>query len=368
MNRYNFLTSFAAFLLLNGCMQYNTDQPKPKTEIVLLSQKIQKLNAKDKQLIYRSIQDEINIYSKRGDDAYKSGYNYDAITAYELVNFYEGYDTIPLEKIKKIKETAKNKSIYHYKQALLYSKKDKKKALEEFNIVMMNNPEYKDTKKQSKKIKENREIKIFINSIENSLQMKMLNNTGSIKDLKEINDNLHTLLKYDYKNETALKAKKTLKEHYSILVQDAISAYNNGGLSKAKTKFNAILSIYKKDQTSRNYLEKIKIKNSKKMNMKLAQEALKNKKFLQSIHYSKKVLKADPNNAEAKKMIDLAKKESKKEVLSLIKMGKDQYNNKKLNIAQENFEAVLKLDPFNNTALIYSKKIQRQLETINSLQ
>ena len=30
-----------------------------------------------------SIQDEINLYNEKGNEAYKSGYNHDAIVAYE---------------------------------------------------------------------------------------------------------------------------------------------------------------------------------------------------------------------------------------------------------------------------------------------
>lgn len=367
MNIQILTTSLLTLMFFSGCIEQGTNQPEPKTEIVLLSQKVQELNAHDKQLIYRSIQDEINRFSEIGDEAYEAGYNYDAITSYELVNFYEGYNTVPLSKIKKIKKSAKSKSIYHYKQALLYSQKDKKRALTEFNQVMMNDPKYKDAKKRLNELRSNRDIKIFINSTENSLQMQMLNNSGNIKDLKNINNSLHALLKYDYKNETAIKAKSTLKEYHKVHLENAISAYNKGELSTAKTKFNSILSIYKKDQTSINYLEKIKVRNSKNFNMKLAQGSLKKKEYMSSIKYAKKVLKVEPKNKKAKNIIAVAKKESKKEVANLIYIGKRQYNKKSLDKAKDSFNAVLHLEPFNNTALIYSKKIERQLQTIKSL-
>ena len=368
MNIQTIYGSLITLLLFSGCMPYDTNQPEPKTEIVLLSQKVHELNAEDKQLIYRSIQDEINLYNDKGDEAYENGYNYDAITAYELVNFYEGYNTIPLSKIDQIKKSAQAKKTYHYKQALLYSKKEKKKALVEFNKVIMNDPKYKDTKERLAELKSNRDIKIFINSMENSLQMKLLNNSGTIKDLKDINYSLHNLLKYDYRNETALKAKSTLKEYYEVLLEKAISYYNQSKLDKAKNRFISILSIYKKDQNSINYLKKIKIRNNKKQNMKFAQDALAKKEYIKSINFAKKVLKVEPKNKKAQKLILIAKKESKKEVSNLISIGKRHYNNKSLDRAKQNFNAVLKLDPFNNTALIYSRKIERQLKTIKSLQ
>ena len=370
MNRYILSSSLLSILLLSGCVEYtqNEPQPKAKTEIVLLSQKVQELNAHDKQLIYRSIQDEINLHNEKGDEAYETGYNHDAIVAYELVNFYEGYNTIPLKKIKEIKKAAKEQSIYHYKQALLYEQKNKKRAVVEFNKVMINDPKYKDADERLRKLKSARSMKIFINSIENSLQMKLLNNRGTVKDLQNINTNLHKLRKYDYGNSTAKKAKATLNEYHDVLLQNAIDSYKNGKLVKAKSRFNSILSIYKKDQTSLNYLEKIKIKNAKALNMRLAKRALRNREFINSMKYARRVLNAEPKNREAKNILIKAKKESKKEVAHLLYVGKRHYNNKNLDKAQESFNAVLEIDPFNNTSLIYSKKIERQLQTIKSLQ
>jgi len=368
MHIYTLTSSLLTLFLLTGCIEYSQNKPEPKTEIVLLSQKVQELNSHDKQLIYRSIQDEINLHNEKGDEAYEAGYNSDAIIAYELVNFYEGYNTIPLSKIKEIKKTAKTKSIYHYKQALLYEKKDNKRAVAEFNKVMINNPKYKDADERLSKLKDSRSMKIFINSMENSLQMRLLNNRGTIKDLKNINYSLNGLLKYDYKNETALKAKATLKEYHQVLIENAIDSYNKGNLYKAKVRFNSILSIYKKDQTSIDYLKKIKIKNSKKLNIKLAQNALNNREYINSIKYAQKVLNSDPKNVKAKKILIIAKKESKKEVANLLYIGKRHYSNKNLDKAQKSFNAVLKIDPYNNTSLIYSKKIERQLKTIKSLQ
>ena len=368
MTLKTFFIPLSSLIFLSGCMPSSSNQAEPVTEIVLLSQKVQRLNAHDKQLIYRSIQDEINIYSEKGDEAYEAGYNYDAVTSYELVNFYEGYNTIPLAKINEIKKLAAVQSTYHYKQALSYDKTEKKKALIELNKVMINNPEYKDTKERLSELKSNRDIKIFLNSMENSLQMKLLNNNGDIKELKSIDYSLKNLLKYDYQNETALKAKETLKEYHNTLLKEAIELYNKGNLYKAKTKFNSILSIYKKDQTTLQYLEKIKVKNNKARNIKLAQEFINQKEYIKSMEYAKEVLRIDPNNKEAQKIIITAKEESKKEVSNLIYIGKRHYNNKNLDKARESFNEALKLDPFNNTALIYSKKIERQLETIKSLQ
>jgi len=369
MKLYTLSISLFTLFIFTGCIdQYTQPAPEPKTEIVLLSQKVRELNTEDKRLIYRSIQNEINIHNEKGDEAYESGYNYDAVVAYELVNFYEGYNTIPLSKIKEIKKEAKTKSIYHYKQALYYEKKDIKKAVVELNKVMINNPKYKKAKEKLHNLRSNRNIKIFINSLENSLQMKLLNNSGTIRDLQGINLGLHKLLKYDYNNSTAIKAKATLKEYHTVLIENAIKSFKIGDFARSKRRFNAILTIYKKDQTSINYLQTIKAINSKKTYIKLAKDYLKNREFINSMKYAQKVLKIEPKNKKARSILSKAKKESKKEVAHLLYIGKRHYNNRNLDRAQQSFNAVLEIDPYNNTSLIYSKKIERQLRTIKSLQ
>ncbi len=369
MNIYkSVVVTFVTLIFYNGCAQHSVQKPKEKTELTLLNQKVKGLNREDKKLIYRSIQDEINIYSEKANEAYEAGYNRDAITAYELVNFYDGYATIPLKKIEQIKKTAKSKSKYHYKQALKYSQNNKKRAVLELNIVMKNNPDYKDSEKRLNLLKENREVKIVINTLKSSLKTKLLNNRGNITDLKAISLNLNELFKYDYKNETAIKAKKIVKKYHKVLVQNALEIYKKGDINSAQKRFNLILSIYKKDSTAKTYLKKIEIKKSKQLNLKLAQTSLAKKEYMASIKYAKKVLHIDSKNKKAKKIIAIANKESTKKVANLVDQGKQYYNDKNLDKAKQSFHLALSIDPHNNTSLIYAKRIDRQLKTIKSLQ
>lgn len=370
MNRYMSFMLVLTAIFYNGCTESSQPKPKPKekTEIVLLSEQVNELGVKDKQLIYRSIQDDINRYNKEGDEAYENGYNYEAIKAYELVNFYEGYDFIPEKKLNSIKKIAKKKSKSHYKKAVKYSTTDKKRAVVEFNAVMKNNPEYKDTQKQLAILNSNRDIIIYQNSLESSLQTRVINCSGSIDELKDINSNLDELLKYDHKNSVALKARNMLKEYNVVLVEGAVKLYDSGNNNKAKQRFEQILVIYKNDVTSLKYLKKIKVEKSIQKNLKIAKNYLSKKEYTYSIKYAKKVLVIDSKNKKAIKIIDKAKKEARKKVVILVNQGKKQYNNKELDSSKKSFKKALKIDPYCNTALIYSKKIDRQLQTIKSLQ
>ena len=367
---HKFIGSLAILttIFYSGCTEYSQPKPEKKTEIILLSEQVQELDTKDKQLIYRSIQDDINKYNKDGDEAYEYGYNYDAIKAYELVNFYEGYAFISKNKISNIKKIAKVKSKSHYKKAVKYSKTDNKKAIAEFNSVMKNNPEYKDTQKRLAILNSDRDIIIYLNSLESSLHTKILNCGGTIEELRDINSKLHELLKYEYKNSVALKARDMLKEYNEVLVKSAIDIYDSGKIKKAEKRFNHILTIYKNDATSLEYLEKIKVKKSIQKNLYLAKKQLSKKEYIESIKYARNVLVLDPKNKKAKSLIKKAKVEARKKVTILVNRGKKQYNDKKLDESRESFNQALKIDPYSNAALIYSKKIDRQLETIQSLQ
>ncbi len=363
-----YLAIFTLFFY-SGCTEISKPKPaEKKAEIILLSEQVQELDTKDKQLIYRSIQDDINKYNKDGDEAYEHGYNYDAIKAYELVNFYEGYAFVPKQKIAKIKKTAKSKSKSHYKKALKYSKTNNRKALAEFNTVMKNNPEYKDTPKQLAILNSDRDIVIYLNSLESSLYTKVLNCSGTIEELRDINSKLHELLKYDYKNSVALKARNMLKEYNEVLVKSAIDMYDNGRINKAEKRFKHILTIYKNDTTSLEYLEKIKVRKSIQKNLYIAKNYLSKKEYIESIKYARNVLVIDANNKKAISIIKKAKVEARKKVTLLVNIGKKQYNDKELDKSKKSFNEALRIDPYSNTALIYSKKIDRQLETIKSLQ
>jgi len=367
-------TLVTSLLLFTSCAHLEEEKkvtPKQKKEshVKKLNKEVTKLDSHDKQLIYRTIKNEINLHKKRGDEDYKHGYYHDAIKAYELVNFYEGYSAVPLKKINFMKKKAKKRSISHYKQAEKYLQQGKKKkALIELNTVMMNNPNYKESKKLYNKIKNQRDMKIYINELETALEEKLVNNKGSYRELKAIKHDLYKLVQYDYKNKSAKKAEKLLKQQEPILLQDAIASYKQKKLKTAKQKFYRILSLYPKNEEAYKYIQKIEFRLSKEKNLQLANQMLKQNRYLEAIKYAKKVLQLERKNQKAQIIILKAKEEAKQAVEEYVQEGKKYYNQKKLNQAKKAFEAALKIDKTDNTALIYYKKIQRQLQTLESLQ
>lgn len=369
---YYYLSLCLLILSISGCATFNekTITPKQKKQIHVkkLKKEVKKLDSHDKRLIYKAIKNEINLYNKKGDADYKYGYYYDAIKAYELVNFYESSQTIPLKKINKMKKIAKKRAIVHYKKAQGYIKKDKKKALIELNSVMMNNPHYKDSKVLYNYFKNERDMKIYLNSLQNTLEMQLVNNNGHFKELQSIKKGLNTIEKYDYKNPVIQTAREFLKSKKKTLLHNAITIYNQKKLTKAKQKFYEILSLYPNEKSAEKYIKQIDFKQNKRYTLYLAQQALNNNQYLKAQNYAKEVLALESQNKKALQIVADAKKRSQEAVQQYVEDGKRAYNNKNLDQAQEYFEKALDINKTNNTALIYHKRIQRQLQTIKSLQ
>jgi len=366
------LIIYATLFIFSGCTHLNLDKPKipqeKKIDIKNLNQKIEKLNDKDKRTIYQSIKKEVLSYQKQGDEDYRNSHYYDALQAYKRVNFYEGNHIISKKRIRHIEQKASKKASFHYKKANKYLPKDKKRALRELNIVMMNNPEYKDTKELYKRVKNDKNMQIYLNGLKNRLDTQIANYTGEYKELKKIYKSFLILSKYDYKNRSVLKAKTFLKEQNDNLKKEALELYKSKKFTSAKKKFKEILTIYPYDKEALNYFNKIKFRQSKQKNIQFAQKMLKKQQYNDAKKYALKVLQLEPNNKEAKKIIYDADQKSKKEIRRFLSDGIRYYNSKNLKLAKKSFEKVLQIDKKNSAALIYNQKIQRQLQTIESLQ
>jgi len=360
--KFYIILILSILIFFTGCSQLNNSTPKT------VIKETQKLKPENKKLIYKTIRDEISMYKLRGDKNYKAGYNYDALLAYEKVNFYEGYDAIPISKIDKINKQARQISKNNYRKLKKYNKKDKKRILLTLNKIMMNNPNYKDTTELFENIREDRKIKIFLNKLKNTLNMEIINNKSTTNNLIKINKAYENLIKYDYKNPLAEKARNILEKGHQDLIQDAKNSYNKGDLNIAKRKFTTISSIYKDDNTTSRYLLKIKTKQNIKSNLQTAKKALKEKNYIKAMEFSNKIIEVERNNEEANTIKLKAQNGCNQEISKLIHRGIKSYEQKNLDKAKNNFQEVLILEPNNNTALIYTKKIQRQLQTIKSLE
>jgi len=99
-----------------------------------------------------------------------------------------------------------------------------------------------------------------------------------------------------------------------------------------------------------------------------AEKALSNGDFNKAVEYANRVLIIDDKNEKAHAVVATANKRSKLKISRLITEGTNNYNKKNLNRAKKIFNSILNMDANNSAAIIYTKKIERQLKTIQSLQ
>jgi len=295
------------------------------------STQYKELKAHEKQKIYASVKQEITIQKDKGDLACLNGFYLEALKHYKMVNYYEGYQRISKEKMDTIRAKAKNAAKYHYNLANKYLKqKNYKKALQELNSVLRSDNNYKQSTEQIQKLKKQRDIKIFLTSLQNKLQSALFNDKGDFESIKKIYWAQYKLAQYDVKNPLVSEAQQKIQR--SKYVKKLIS----------ELKENKILQK--------------------------AQEYFKNKQYRKSIKLANSLLRENSQNKQAKAILEKAITASKKKVNKDLEVAKMLYEKKQLNEALKVFKDVLKTNPENNTSLIYIKKIQMQLKTIKSLE
>jgi len=334
MKFYITFTLLSVFLL-TGCLSGKQQALTPKQqnkEFKSLQEEIKNLPIQQKAQLYQSLHNEIKELQKEAKTAYNKAYLADAIKNYELINTYTSKELIPQKKLSNLQKKADLRAAKHYKNAKKLLAKNKKKALKELNSAMMNNPNYKDTNKLYKELHDQREIKIYLNDLESSLDEKLLNYNHTLKELLNIRKNLQELKKYDYKNPSVKTAELFLEKNAA------------------------------------NYLHAIHTQEIQKNYLKIARKCFEEKKYSESQKYAQKVLLLDRKNIKAKKILTEIKIRREEIVLKYIQEGKKAYSNKNLQEALQYFQKALQIDKNNKDALIYHKKIQQQLQTIQSLQ
>jgi hypothetical protein len=364
-----FLVSLS-LLFFSACSTIQRIIPAQKEEppIERLKEEVNQLDSHNKRLIYQSIKNDIQQQLLIGDKAYKNAHYHDALQAYELVNYYEGSSTISKQKLHNIKIKIDKNSATHYKKAQQYLSKDKHKALYELNIVMMNNPNYKDTTTLYNSIYNEQEVKLFINTLTDKLEEKLLHYNGSYKELYAIKETMQNLQSYQYKNKTLQKAQELLEKEKNALAIKAEDLYKAKKLMHSKEVLVKIRSLDPQDKNIQKRINYIVFKQSKAKYLRLAQKMLQENNYSKSSYYAEKTLQLDKNNKEAKKILKEIEKQKSIALKQYLAKGIHFYNNKNLDKAKKYYLEALKIDKNNATALIYIKKIQRQLQTIQSLQ
>lgn len=320
-----------------------------------------------KRSVYNSVQDEIAYRSEQGELHYAQGYYAAAVEDFETLNFYEGRAVIPLSRIKRIAEKGEERSRYYYERGLRVQESDKKQAMIEFNKMMRCNPNYKDGKGRYERLKKEKENQKLLLALEYDLDAKLKKNLQSTGALRALSQSRDALAQYDDSNPSVKKADDILQQQRKMKLEKGIALYNDQKYDDASEKFDTVVQFYPNEPTAQRYLDQISIKQETQKRIKLSRNAMDQKDYRLAMKYAAKALEIDAGNAEARSILESATRKFEQSIPDLIAKGIGYYNKQEMNNALEIFQSVLDADANNSTALVYVKKIKRQLETIKSL-
>jgi len=278
-----------------------------------------------KRLEYKSIKDTIRNSQIEGEYLYNNSYFKESLKAYTSVNFYENKNIIPLRTIAKIKKRALANGKYYYNKALK-NKTNKKQMLKELNRVFKNVDSYKNAQELFDELKDDNEISLFLESLENPLKIALLKK----KKLATIEKLLKNITIYDDSNSIAIEAKDYIRDELRTIINSAVELYETKQYSKSLTKFKIAKTVYKKSKTLNSYIQKMTQKKKKK--------------------------KSKTTKIERKKIVK-----------KLIIQGRKHYEKQDFENAKKTFSKVLKYESNNNTSKIYLQKIELQLKTLEQL-
>lgn len=362
MNKLYFLSLFL-ILFLGGCVN---NLNNTKCDITQIEKSLTK---DEKKKLYTKIQFEIDNLRDEADTYYAKTYYLKALESYELINFYNGKNIIPLSKIERIKKRIKANQVHYYNKATNKKlSKNKVQQLFYLNELMRNNPKYKDGEQIYKSLREDPEIVELLQRDKDILYTLLEHDSNNEEQIFKLNNILNKTARYDDMDPLVIKGKELLKQKRYILHKEAVELYKKKRYSLANKKFDFIKTIYKKDRTSDKYLNLISKKNKLTSMESKAFAALEKSDYQEAINLANKMLTFNNKNTKALNIFNKANSELKKEIPKMIRKAVLYYSRQEYKKALNIFQNILKLDSGNNTALTYSKKIKAQLRTIESLQ
>ncbi|MDH4199340.1 MAG: tetratricopeptide repeat protein [Spirochaetia bacterium] len=259
-----------------------------------------------------------------------------------------------------------------------YSKKFFEEAIKTFDEALEINPEHENALKYKKLAEEEWERdKLGAKGMEAAQKIyeKGLLNMDQEKYYSAIKDFKMALKIYPALQNApqSLKdAEAKLDTLINPLILDGTSSYNERRFSKAIENFEKVLVLDPENETATAYLKKIK--NEKEaiiaLHMKEGKSDLDEgkktkipKKFSSAIGHFDEIVKLDDKNAEAKKLLEEARKYVSGEVEKLHKIALEKYKQEKYDDAIKDWRNILDIDPAFATATEYIREAESKMTT-----
>ena len=381
--------------------------PAPITETVRLE-------------IYRDIAAKVAAFLRAGDWHVQHGDFYEALANYRAAYAYDEQLEGLAGKIVDLEEKVSHGSARLYERGRDYLATDKERALVAFNGAIRLNHAHAEARVAYDQLREEQSIKAKLAGLEEQLKRESAAYTAKPGELQSLITKNDSLLSYDFENQTALRlapwidkekekqvarylaesdklfaagklerTKKLLKkaqalapenersqallkkvqrrQEISTLLKQASDRLRQNDPWQATIQAGHILSLEPKQREARELLSEL-------LQDKFAKPAiaslpiLEQREFTSALVSIRQMCLAEKNDQEAERLAHLIEQRLRQVVRLLQERGQALYGQKGYTDAQAIFEYVEELDPGNEVAHTFLKKIENRLGTIESLQ
>ncbi|MDD5066012.1 MAG: tetratricopeptide repeat protein [bacterium] len=272
----------------------------------------------------------------------------------------------PAMELKKENETILSETIG--KEKLAQQKKDEAETLFNAGLESFKNRNWAEAINnfsKSHQIIPNPEVKEYLEKAKNQLNLAKLDEKNrkeaevhlklgsdllQQKKIKDAIKEFETAVNLNPNNEEAQNLLNNSRAQYediiNIPLEKGKTALREGKLSEAILNFSEVLKIDPKNEIARQFLDKSKslVQDTIKLNLKLGTQEYKNGNFPKSLEHYREVLKLEKTNKDAQEGANNALQKLDTLIKEHFNAGVDHYNNKKYQLALNEFETTLKLD------------------------
>lgn len=370
--------------------------------------------------IYRNIAATVSAHLQAGDQHVMQGEFYEALARYKAAYAYDEHREGLQTKIVALEEKVTRESGRLYERGRGYLATDKVRALQAFNAAVHLNPAYAEARAAYDLLRADPAIKVKLAELEEQIRHESAAYGVKPKELQALLSKNEALLSYDASNQTALNLAPWLarekKQQVAKYLGESEKLLAAGKLERAKLLLKKAQVMAPDNERIQALLKKVQHRQDVSSLLKLARDQVRQHEPQKAVISAGRILQLEPkqqeareilsetlqarlaqppapalpmpeqrefttalasirqlclaekNDAGAEKLARLIENNLQREVRLMLERGQTLYAQKAYTEAQAILEYVVEVDPGNEQAPTFIRKIENRLETIESLQ
>lgn len=370
--------------------------------------------------IYRNIAAVVAAHLRAGDQHAMQDEFYEALLSYKAAYAYDDRQEGLQAKIVALEDKVTRESTRLYERGRGFLTTDNERALQAFNAAVRLNPAHGEARAAYDQLREDPAMKAKLVGLEAQIRQKSASYAARPGELQALIKMNEALLSYDFKNQTAIllapwldkekeqqvasylaeseklfaagklaRTKAQLKkaqamapgndriqallrkvqrqQDISYLLTLARDRLRQNDRSKAVIFVGRILALEPKHHEAREMLNEVLLARLEKPSP-AATPIPEQREFISALATIRQLCLAEKNDEGAERLVQLMEEILQQEILLMLERGQALYAQKAYTDAQIIFEYVEEIDPGNELAHTFIRKIENRLETLESLQ